>query len=426
MRSFKATLYNGFFWRICYYASAFALNVLIAHYLGAAKSGVFYLLLNNLAFVVLILSIGIDSAIGYFNARKELAPSTLLNISFGWSIISLALLWVAYQLMVSYKVINVINADGYLFLYIAGSLITTFLSAIIFSLGDNKTPGITLGLSNILLLFFLPTNPLIHHSISEQAYTNIYLSFAFFPAIVFALVLWSKKIYPSFTIPKWSKLTPFFRFALQSFAFSILYVLLLRCDYWIVNYYCTDADLGNYLQASKLNQLITLVPTLLSFTLFPLIVSQVQQQQMVEIKVVKLAGVFFYIGLFICIGISAVGYWIFPLIYGNTFLKIYPIFILLSPGILFLATAHPFNTFFAGKNLVKINIISISLAISILLICDFILVPSYNIYGAAIGSSAGYLFYFICLLYYFKKNHPVHFTDILNLKKIIEINKLKF
>jgi O-antigen/teichoic acid export membrane protein len=300
MSSFKEKLYNGFLWRICYYASSFILNILISHYLGAAKSGVFYLLLNNLAFVVLLLSIGIDSAIGYFNARKEFQPSQLLTLSICWSFISIAILWIVYAVLVKFNLTSALPDEAYLIIYIAGSLITTFLSSLIFSLGDNKTPGVVLGISNLFLVFLLPSNPLFSHLISIETYTNIYLVFALFPAIIFIVVLKTKKISLSFSLPPLINWKPFFQFAMQSFAFSILYILLLRCDYWIVNYFCSDADLGNYLQASKLNQLITLVPTLISFTLFPLIVSQVHQQKMVEIKVVKLARVYFFIGLHIC------------------------------------------------------------------------------------------------------------------------------
>lgn len=423
MSSFKAKLINGLIWRFCYYLSAFVLNVLISHNLGAAKSGIFYLLLNNLAFIVLFLSIGIDSAIGYFNARKEIKSNQLFTISILCCVASLLLVSIAYLLAVKWNVIEHQPDAAYYLVYIIASLLTAFLSALVFSMGNNKTPAVILTVTNIVLLFLLPINPLLQNVVDETLYTKLYLLFASLPALLFVLYVLQKRIFITSVLPPGKLMNQFLKFAFQSFVFTLLYTLLLRCDYWIVNYFCSDADLGNYLQTSKLNQLILLVPALISFTLFPLIVSQLHEEKMVEAKVVKLSSIYFYIGSAICIGIFSIGFWILPILYGQSFYKMYPLFLLLSPGMLLLAASYPFNAFFSGKNLIKINIKATIIAIIVMLVADFILIPRFGIYGAAIGSSLGYSLYFIYLLLIFKKNHPFKFVLMFNIIKLLKENR---
>ncbi|MEP6710782.1 MAG: polysaccharide biosynthesis C-terminal domain-containing protein [Ferruginibacter sp.] len=426
MSSFKLKLLKGLAWRFGYYVSAFILNILIAHYLGASKSGVFYLLLNNLAFVVLVLSVGIDSGIGYFNARKEIGPGQFLSLSFLWVLVAAVILAGIYWAGLYFHFIIASSLTIYGFIYIAFSLLSTFLNAIVFSMGDDKTPSLIFTIVNIILIFLLPGNPLVTKIVSPDLYTKLYLLAAILPAIIFFFILLQRKINFSFTGPGFLLQQKFLRFILQSFLFSLLYTLLLRCDYWVVNYFCSDADLGNYLQTVKLNQLVLLIPALASFTLFPLIVSQVHQQKMVEAKVVTLVKIYFFIGLAICLAVILTGYWMLPVIYGESFSKMYPVFILLSPGILSLAAAYPLNTFFAGKDLIVVNIKAIFFSIIILLLLDFLVIPYYGIYGAALASTAGYGFYFMYLLIKFKKKHPFNIKALFDLRKLIKENHHQF
>jgi O-antigen/teichoic acid export membrane protein len=422
MSSFKSKLLNGFAWRLCLYLSSFILNIFIAQSFGAEKSGVFYLLLNNLAFVVLLLSFGLESSVAYFNSRKEIPTHQLLSLSIFWSVFISVVLLVLYLTAVQLKLISAQELAPYLILNIFSSILANCLSSILFSSNDNSTPNLTLALINIGLILLLPGFPLAHFFSIQQDYTQQYLLLTASPSLIFIAYLFLKNIRFSFTKPSNFWIKKIIHFSLQSFAYSCLYALLLRCDYWLVNYFCSDHDLGNYLQTTKLSQIMLVIPTLVSFSLFPLIVSHIQQEINIENKLVKLISIYFYAGLCICIGLLLAGSFIFPWLYGPSFSKMYLTFILLSPGILFLAATYPLATFYSGKNLIRVKITALLFSILIIVVLDLLLIPWFNIYGAAIASSIAYCFYFTYLLLYFKKNHPFKLEEVLNIKRIIKEN----
>src|SRR4051812_7666723 len=104
MSSFTSKLLNGFAWRLCLYVSSFILNIFIAKSLQADQAGVFYLLLNNIAFVVLLLSFGLDSAVAYFGSRKEIKSGNLLVLSIGCSLFACILMIAFYYAVTGLRV----------------------------------------------------------------------------------------------------------------------------------------------------------------------------------------------------------------------------------------------------------------------------------------------------------------------------------
>ncbi|MEO6538190.1 MAG: oligosaccharide flippase family protein [Ferruginibacter sp.] len=420
MSSFKARLLKGLAWRFSYYLSAFVLNIFIAHYFGAAKSGIFYLLLNNLAYVVLIFSLGIDASITYFNARKEIDINQLMSLSLFWSLGIFFFSIIFYLLADSFNLLYTHPLKIFCLFYVTGSLITSLLSSIVFSTHNNKTPNLFFIVLNTLLVLCLIFQPFWPGIAFDNVFIKIYLSSALLPALFLIIFLIFKGYRVTSKMPSLVNQKKFIQFAFQSFIFALLYALLLRFDYWLVNYFSSGTDLGNYIQTTKLNPVILLIPTLASYSLFPLVVSEVHEQKEIETKLVKLINLYFFTGLLICVCIVATGYWLFPFLYGNSFKKMYSLFLLLAPGTLMLAAAYPLTTFFSGKNLMKINIQGIIIAIVIILILDILFIPGYGVYGAAIASTIAYTFYFFYLVAVFKKLHPLKLAMLFNFKTMIK------
>ena len=46
------------------------------------------------------------------------------------------------------------------------------------------------------------------------------------------------------------------RYSLFALMANLIYFLVNRIDYWFVEHYCSAEDLGNYIQASKLAQML--------------------------------------------------------------------------------------------------------------------------------------------------------------------------
>ncbi|MEO7961326.1 MAG: hypothetical protein ABIR19_07260, partial [Ginsengibacter sp.] len=67
-------LYQNVLWRGLFYLITFILNVLIARHFKAAFSGHLYYLVNVFAFITLLGSVSLESAMVYFAAGKKIDP----------------------------------------------------------------------------------------------------------------------------------------------------------------------------------------------------------------------------------------------------------------------------------------------------------------------------------------------------------------
>ncbi|MEJ7681191.1 MAG: oligosaccharide flippase family protein [Segetibacter sp.] len=59
------------------------------------------------------------------------------------------------------------------------------------------------------------------------------------------------------------------RYALVALAANVIFFLVYRVDYWFVKKYCTLQELGNYIQVSKLGQMLLIIPTIISSVVLP-------------------------------------------------------------------------------------------------------------------------------------------------------------
>ena len=416
MTNFKSTLISGSSWKLLSYITAFLLNVIISHQFGSAESGKFYLLLNNLVFISVFLSLGIDSGINYFNPRKEISANILFSISIIWSAALSVLFCLVYYSGILNSFLPAFNNSGiYFTAFIFSTLVINSLSSLCYSMNDNITPNLAIACINIILIIF---NPLFIKSITIADYYKIYLGLNSVALFGFLLFLGKRKIFFAAIHISKEKLKVFFRYSFTSYLASLLFILLLRFDYWLVYHFCNPGEIGNYIQTSKFLQLIVFVPNLASFVLFPLTVSSIYNNKNIEAKLLQLSNIYFYLGLLICIVIASIGFRVFPMLYGESFNMMYALFLIQVPGIICFSASYAIAPFFNGKNKIGINIKSIVISILAMLILDLILIPRFSVYGAAMGSSIGYILYYLLLLYYFRKHVTFNYKSIIGVRNL--------
>lgn len=428
--SFKQKLMAGIIWRGINVLVAFIFNALFVRQIGAASSGAFFYLLNNLFFLILFLGVGLESGISYYNARKEQSVSYFFSISLIWSMVGASLFFFIIHIIPD-KLMPTENRHLFLTLYVFGSMLNSFLSAIYFTNHNSKTPNILAALTSVILILLLPNMPWINKSISFVVYINIYLCLVILAPLILAALLFKSGIKFSLSYFKINTIRPLLLFSFHSFIIGLLYNLLQRSDYWIVKKLCSISDAGNYFQATKVMQLLLILPVLASFSLYPIVVQSIQKNEnsndQIETtdRILKLIGLYFFIAFLLSLAVIITGYWFFPFLYGLSFSKMYLITLLLIPGLIFFAGTFPLTTFFSGKNENITTIIFLSIAIGVMLICNVILTPRFFIYGAAISSSVANFFYFVFLFRKFLKQNILIFStqifwDIFKIKVILK------
>lgn len=412
-------------WRGLYVVSVFIINLLMARLLGAGPSGNFYILLNNLSFIILIVGFCVESAIVYFGASERIKFKKLATFSLIWSVsawvvscIILLFCWPALM-----KEYNLLWLSGYIFSFL---LINN--STALFQVQHNFTLySFLLLLMNVLLIFFLIivlsgifSKGVISESVIEDDLSSNYSIGANFIVVFIQAILlvgfsWRNIKRPWFQLPDFFEVRLLLKYAVLSFGTNIVFFLVYRVDYWFISYFWQDKDLGNYIQVSKLVQIFMVFPTFLGTIIFP--TSAKGDVVQLNEKLAALSRVIFTSYLIILTILFVIGKVLFPFLYGESFSGMYLPFILLIPGILALSIHSLITAYYAGKNKVIVNFKGALLALLFILVIDYLLIPIFGNSGAAIASSVGYMVYAIFMFYIFHKDQHLSFLQFLLIKK---------
>jgi O-antigen/teichoic acid export membrane protein len=164
-----------------------------------------------------------------------------------------------------------------------------------------------------------------------------------------------------------------------------------------------------------LGQALILVPSILATTLFPLVAGGKKEEVHKALKILTrllLTG----IGS-ICLFLAVLGKWLFPLIFGQSFVQMNALFLLLIPGIMALTAHYPLTAYYSGKKMIPVNIRGSLLALVIIVIADVIFIPRAGVKAASLISSIGYIVYYLYVLFIFKKEYHTSVADFFLIKK---------
>lgn len=402
-------------WRGLYLFSLFIINLLIARILGAEVSGNLNLLINNLSFWVLILGLSLETGIVYYSASKEIARSKLFTLILGWSVLVLLATW-AMSGILSWE--SSIPLQVFLIpLYSLSLVVISQVSGIYQGMHNFKVHNAALVAVNFILIAYLLF--LLAYNIGDEhapvRVMTAYLLSIVVQALVLLILATRAVQWRHLEVPSLVELKKIFRYSLLAWAANLIFFLVYRVDYWIIKYYRSDYELGNYIQVSKLVQVFILIPGLVAAVIFP----ETAKDRSLRMRnhVMKASRIFAGVYFVFLILLTLVGKALFPLLYGETFNLMYLSFVLLIPGILFLSVQNLLAAWFAGSNQTRYNLFGALIAIAVITILDFLLIPRYGIHGAALTSSVGYFVYFFYQYKVFAGNESLKATDLLLIKK---------
>lgn len=416
--SVRKSIYQGLFWKGVFYASVFLLNVCIARFFEASFSGLIFYITNFYSLVLLLLSFSIESGMTFFLSKKEIDASRLSVAALVWTLLACsiaAIVLMFYRFPDKFSLAQ--NMSQVSLFFIGGMLLITFFSALLAGEKDFRTAYIVQFFGNVLLSVLLVINHLAGNNfINAGSYIYLYFIFFLLEGVVIAVYFLYR--HRKFFVVNANLLNDIQKLICYSsviFISNVAYFLLYRIDYWFVEYYCDRNSLGNYIQISKIAQLLILVPSTISIVVFPYIAAGGKGSFIKELQLLSrtILAVFFVI---CCLGAIA-GYWLFPLLLGPTFNEMHLPFILLIPGILSLASLYPYTAYYAGVDMAKRNLTGTLIALLVLVIADLLFIPKFGIKGAALASSIGYLCFQFYIMSRFKRDFNIKLADSFILKK---------
>lgn len=417
--SFKRLLYQVLLWRGTYLFSTFLLNLLFARYYGASASSTIYYLINLYAFVLLIGSLSVESGMGFFLARQEAGAGALYTFSLLWTVIMSALCLLL--LKVYFHFFDSEMGTGILFwvtaaTYIPGQLLITFFSALFYAREAAVLSNKILLIINGVMIALLLVSDIAPAAIDHVQYLYIYFLGILLQGIL--LAVWFRRRYArteALSLPAFALLKKIYNYSLVAFAANIIFFLVYRMDYWFVKRFCTPEELGNYIQVSKLGQMLLVIPGILASVVFPSTALRTSEEMPLYLARMARLAVLFFILLFLFIFFT--GGWLFPLLFGDSFGDMYLPTLLVLPGILFLFILAPLSAYFGGLRRPSVNAKGALAGVILMVAGDILFIPRYKIAGAAAVSSAGY---FVCMLYsllQFSKHHRISPVSMLVFKK---------
>jgi O-antigen/teichoic acid export membrane protein len=388
---FSKKLYQNFVWRGLYFITTFILTVAIARTYQAQMSGWINYISNNFAFALTFGSLSLEAAVLYFGASGKIGKNKLFSFSICWSLTTSIIFYLVYTYFID-RDQAVVSKDLLKFAgihYFAGILITNFFMNLFFMEEEFMLPNALLSILNIVLVLLIPNGIMNTSWMNQENYLYLYYFWCTLQAIVLvvAYCIHQKKI--RLQLPNKKELQLLFRYASIAFTANLVFFLVYRMDYWFIDYYTkNELALGNYIQASKLGQMLLIFAIIVANTVFPYSAAVEGSRLIPKILVITRNFIFFFLLTF-CV-VLLVGKPILLFVFGNSFQLMFAPFIAILPGILFLSILTILSAYFGGQNKTSYNIWSSLVGLLVIGIGDILFIPKYGIIAAAIVSSIGY------------------------------------
>lgn len=422
--NFKKELIKNILFKGVNVLLSFVVTVLIVRLLGTIGNGIYSLFIANTAIIALVISFSLNSGITYYTAKNEFSPIALLNTLGFILLIQLVFILIAEKIFYAvfgfsfYVDINSNHLSFWGCMYLIALLANGYLSAIFNGKKWFDTLNLLTVITNIIFvivfgyLLFKNNSYSIQHTL---LILKIYILVIALQALL-NLVILLKKINFGFrlTFLNHKQIKLIFTYAGIAFFCNFFQFLAYRMDFWFIDYFHNKEELGLYALASKLNQVLWLIPMTIAAVIIPFTVTAADQL-MEKVKMILriLFNGYLLLGILLAI-LSPV---FIPLIFGNSFSGTVLPFIILLPGVIIFSITTILAAYFAGINRQDINLKISIFCFLIILIGDILLVPKFDKEGAAIASCIGYAFSGFFSLYVFSKQSQWSFKELLLIKK---------
>ncbi|MHA4847219.1 MATE family efflux transporter [Flavitalea antarctica] len=396
----KKLLYRGIFWRGLNYLAVFLVTITVARVFQAKDSGLINYALNNLALVVLVISFSLESATAYFIAKGTLPRSELLGIT---------LLMSAWCIIISLPIIHWLlriddaSALTGCILYCGGVVLCNYFNALYYVQNQYVFPNLTTVLFNLLVVLICLTFRPVFSNRDASIFILFYGAAFFVNGLILAAGYLHRNEW-ELSWPALSTAKQVFRLAGLAVTANIVFFLVYRVDYWFVQRNSSAADLGNYIQVSKLGQIFLLLPGVIGTVVFSRTASNTSVDGVRELQVLSRLLMMAY--TFAILLLLVTGHWLFPFIYGDSFDSMYLPFLLLCPGILSLSTLTLISAYNGGQGNIALNVRGALVALVVIVAGNAIFSPKYGIYAAAATSSVGYIVYQVYIMLMIKRRNP--------------------
>ena len=436
---FTKALQHSIGWKALNTILIFLINLLLVRILGATASGDFFYSITLLSFFTLIISWSMESGITYYGSNQLssipsitifILPWLFLQAIITWGVLYLIPVHIGRQLSWVYVVSNLLiiyfSSLYYatksfvsinIIICLVNSIVLGGLAWVYIRCGNDEEKMFEVVKERLALKPFVSMHGIGDNTSSQAFYFAGLVYFGGFLLQGLALVIiFFIKCRPRFTVIPFNPMLfrKIFKYSSIAFISNIVFFLATRIDYFFVEKYCTEIALSNYVQVSKMGQLLVLLPTIIAGVVFPYSSGVEDEAYLGKLQALcRIIGLLF---LPVAVIIIISGYWMFPWLFGGGFAGMYQAMLFYLPGFYFLSVVSLMAAYIAGRAMLIKNLMASGIALIVVITGDVFLIPVWGINAAAAVSSLSYFFCMLYLLWIFKQHFASKSKDFFKIQ----------
>jgi len=398
----------------------FLVGLFIAAVSGTETFGVISLMVVNAAVFSIVTGLGADSAIVWHGASQKLNSEKIFSFTF-FSALFQVLLFLIFSLLF-YRVTSRLLLSqqpyyGFYFyelIYFSGLILIDKYTSLFYA---SSRMEICNKLLSGVTLFCMIGIILIRYKILDinlPPFSLLCLT-TFIQAV--SLVILFHSVNSRLRIVRISThdLRSLFHFSIVVFITNLVQFFAYRADYWLINYFRSESELGIFSQANRFAQMLWVLPNILAAMLIPLIAAPGGDFN--EKGVIRLVRVINYSNILVIGIIILVALLTYDLFLPASFSAgLFPL-LLMIPGYYFFCINILLAAFFSSRRLLWVNLIGSSLCFIVIILADLILIPPFGIQGAAIADSIAYSAAAIFSILSFMRHTSFSFADLFRIRR---------
>ena len=410
-------------------------GILLSRFLGPEGRGLITLLQTDATFLLFLFGMSFPTAITYFISNKQIDPekivgSMIILLTVSSLVVGLTLFLIQSTTFSDFfnLELNIGGAYLLLFFFYFFGLGNILLQSFFEGFSEFKVINRIIVLTAISNLFFIGSIYLLLSFLSDEQKIHV-AGFALIVSSIIVFGLWiiyySKKlkIKINFNVTS-NEIKHILGFSGIAYLCNLLNYLNYRFDFWIVQRYFGNYDLGIYSLSVNLSQSLWLIITPISLVLFPKFNGQSLDKEekrrifLLSLKLVMMVIFFSQVATFIFSG------FLVPLVYGGEFMNsVLPLKILVC-GILFSCLSKLIAMYFVTSGEVKINLKATVIGLIFTIPLDLILIPKLGLVGASLATSITYLAILSSQMMFGRKVLQIKLSQVLTFNSSeIEIQK---
>lgn len=188
-------------------------------------------------------------------------------------------------------------------------------------------------------------------------------------------------------------------YGIKCFLSNILWLVNLRFDVFVVNYFLAPSAVGLYMTGVAYTELLRMFPSAVSGVLFPRVsISSGEEASKFTAIIVSILTLFLIPAAILSYLFAPI---IIPFLFGKAFIPSVSVVGYLLPGVITWALGSQLGSYLLGKGFPEAGIWASLGGVIATIALDFTLIPVWGIKGASIASSTAYTVVFCIRLYYF-------------------------